>query len=70
MSAGSVKTVGTELECTQCGNVAPIQRKKGKQREKGHTKHMYCWKCKDTTAHTEVKEDAFLPDWWKEVNEG
>lgn len=70
MSAGSVKTIATQLKCPQCGNIAPIQRKRGKQREKGHTKHMYCYKCKEITGHIEIKDDAFVPEWWKTEDQG
>lgn len=29
---------------------------------------MYCYKCKEVTAHVEVKEEAFYPEWVKELN--
>lgn len=39
-------------------------------REKNHHKHLYCFKCKETTKHIEVKEDVYLPGWLKESNGG
>lgn len=45
----------TELICTDCGMIMPIIRKKCKQKKVGHIKHMYCPKCKDTRAFTEMK---------------
>ena len=66
MGAGArTKTKDTYLECEVCKNIATIRRKRHKMRENNHTKHMYCFKCKETTAHIEKKEDLFLPDWLK-----
>jgi hypothetical protein len=70
MASGSkTRTTQTFLKCDCCGNVNPIFRKKSKQRDKGHLKHMYCYKCKEIKAHLEVKEDAFLPEWLKSDNQ-
>ncbi len=67
MASGSrTKTASTYLECTECGNTTQIHRKKSRLKEKDHIKHMYCFKCINTTAHREVKEDAFVPKWLKE----
>ena len=59
-------TKTTYLECDECGNVVTIHRKKHKMREKDHVKHMYCFKCKDRTAHIETKDDLFLPEWLRD----
>lgn len=42
-----------ELFCTQCGSVFPIPRRKARLRENNHIKHIWCYKCKRVTAHTE-----------------
>lgn len=61
------KTTATQLKCTECGNIQTIHRRRGKQKKKNHVKHMYCYSedCKETTAHLEVKDDPFLPEWLK-----
>jgi hypothetical protein len=69
MASGSkTRTATTHLECDCCKNLVTIQRKKSKQKDKGHIKHMYCYKCKETTAHIEVKEDIFLPTWLRSTD--
>lgn len=60
------KFAATQLQCPECDNIQTIQRRQSKMREKNHIKHMYCWKCKETTGHIEVKEDIFLPEWLRE----
>lgn len=72
MASGSkTRTAETYLKCTteDCGNVVQIHRKRSKMREKNHVKHMYCFKCKETTAHVEEKEDLFLPEWLRKQQE-
>lgn len=67
MASGSkTRTAQTFLQCNCCGNVNPIYRKRSKMKENNHVKHMYCYKCKETTAHIEVKETVFLPEWLRE----
>ena len=39
----------SRLRCTGCDNVYEIPRPTGKKRERGHVKHMFCWRCGDTT---------------------
>lgn len=64
-------TVTTNLKCSECGFIMPISRRASKQRELGHTKHMYCAGCKQTQAFTELQEiDAnvsFWEDWQNKV---
>jgi predicted RNA-binding Zn-ribbon protein involved in translation (DUF1610 family) len=70
MASGSkTRTLSTNLQCPECGNTLTIHRKRSKMREKNHVKHVYCYKCKEVTGHVEVKEDIFLPEWLKEVEE-
>lgn len=47
--------VDTYLECCECGNILKIWRYYSRQKEVGHIKHMYCYKCKETTPHKELK---------------
>lgn len=43
--------------CTKCGREGiPIFRKKGKLREPGHLKKLYCMYCKEEVNHAEVRE--------------
>ena len=46
----------SDMYCTQCGkrNI-PIPRSKGKERECGHLKQMYCIYCKKKTNMVEVR---------------
>lgn len=44
----------TTLVCEECGDYFPIVRKTGRQREKGHIKHLYCVRCRKETAHFEI----------------
>lgn len=47
----------SEFYCTFCGNKGiPIQRAKGRGREAGHLKKLYCLTCKRETNHVECKE--------------
>lgn len=47
-------TIST-LVCTQCGAKMYVPRGMGQQRGKMHKKHMYCFNCKEITAHLEVR---------------
>lgn len=47
----------TNLKCEECGNVFNIPRKRGELRDKGHTKHVWCFKCKKQTAHHDFIND-------------
>ena len=47
----------SEFYCCKCGTKGiPIARKKGKAREAGHLKKLYCLKCGKETNHAECKE--------------
>jgi len=48
------KTYQTLLRCNDCGNLFPIHRRKGRTRGYGHTKHLYCYRCRQVTAHTDL----------------
>jgi ssDNA-binding Zn-finger/Zn-ribbon topoisomerase 1 len=65
-SSSKIRTSATQLQCENCGNVQTIHRKRSKMKEKNHLKHLYCFRCKETTKHLEVKEDAYLPDWLRD----
>lgn len=70
MTVGSkTRTAQTFLQCSCCGNINPIFRKRSKMKVKNHIKHMYCPVCKDVRAHIEVKEDIFIPKWISEWQE-
>ena len=46
-----------EFYCSQCGNRGiPVVRQKGKEREAGHLKKLFCLKCGKETNHIECKE--------------
>lgn len=44
------------LTCPVCGNKTPISRCKGRRREYGHIKDMYCWYCKEERKFVEHAE--------------
>lgn len=70
MASGSrTRTAKTYLECPECKNIQTIHRKKGKMKEKHHTKHMWCPYCQEVTGHIEVKDEAFFPAWIQEWHE-
>lgn len=41
--------------CQVCGAKSPATKTKGRT-VSGHTKHMYCFACQDTTEHIQVDE--------------
>lgn len=47
----------TNLKCEECDNVFNIPRKNGDKRGKGHVKHVWCFICKETTAHRDFIND-------------
>ena len=54
--AFSVKEMSrSELYCENCNEKFIIFRKRGNLRGNGHIKHVWCYRCKDVTAHTEVQ---------------
>ena len=45
-----------EFYCTQCGKKGiPVIRRKGKEREAGHLKKLYCLNCGKETNHVECR---------------
>lgn len=44
------------LRCQNCGNETMIWRRKGRLKEPNHVKHLWCFKCRDRTAHVEVRD--------------
>jgi len=47
----------TNLKCTCCDNIIQIPRGVGEKRNKGHVKHLWCYKCKEETAHRDFIND-------------
>jgi hypothetical protein len=41
------------LVCNACGTRTTIQRHRARKRPVGHTKTMWCWRCKGIRQHTE-----------------
>ena len=48
--------IQTQLLCPHCGMISPIWRKGGKQKEMGHLKKLYCYRCQTTHNHIELKD--------------
>ena len=56
-----IKTVKTDLICSECGYIFPIFRKANKQKKELHIKDLYCPLCKKDTKHLEMKNgDIYL----------
>lgn len=49
------KTIISHLKCTKCHNEISIPRKRGKLRQNGHIKHMYCPFCQEETPFEESR---------------
>lgn len=46
----------SDFYCTCCGNKGiPIMRRKGKEREAGHLKKLFCLTCQKETNHVEIR---------------
>ena len=45
----------SDFICPKCNHKQSLPRKKGKQREKGHIKNIYCPFCKEKTQHVEIR---------------
>lgn len=46
----------SEFYCTKCGQKGlPVWRKKGKMREAGHLKKLFCFNCNEEVNHVEIK---------------
>lgn len=52
------KTIPKKLQCKKCNNVQEIRRIIGRNRETGHIKNIYCFKCMRKTAHIELSQWA------------
>lgn len=50
----------SDMYCTECGLHMTVPRSKGKQREIGHIKHMYCIRCGEEKPFKEVREKDFI----------
>lgn len=48
-------TTETRLFCPRCRTIHSIYRKTAKQKKFGHYKNFYCYKCKHTHNHIELK---------------
>lgn len=46
------------FRCEVCGNVSTAP-KAVHLTGAGHTKHMYCWKCRETTEHKQIQEGCY-----------
>ena len=44
--------------CVRCREPFILYRKVGRQKEPGHLKKIYCFKCNEDTKHAEIKEGA------------
>lgn len=51
------KMITTNLKCEECSNIFNIPRKHGEKRDRGHIKHIWCYKCKKETAHKDFNND-------------
>lgn len=56
---GKRNVVMSKFYCVLCGNKGlPVWRKTGNEREAGHLKKLYCFKCGKETNHAECKENT------------
>lgn len=63
----------SDFYCTVCGNKGlPVVRTKGKEREPGHLKKLFCLHCQKECNMIEIKPRGkyTLDDFWKEYNYG
>ena len=63
----------SQFFCTQCGNEGlPLMRPKGKIREAGHLKKLYCVHCKQEVNHVEIRDggDYTKEDFMREYSLG
>lgn len=52
-------TTETMLYCPRCRAIHVIHRKTSKQKKAGHYKNYYCFKCKSTHNHIELRDLIF-----------
>lgn len=61
----------SDMYCVRCGNRGiDIPRRKGKARESGHLKKIYCLNCKDETNHVEIIGSYSYEDFIEEFKLG
>ena len=61
--------VPTRLYCPKCGTIHSIYRKESKQKKVGHYKNFYCFKCKETHNHIELKDNDYTLEELEEMVE-
>ncbi len=54
------KTYLTELVCLNCGNIDVIERLKSHNKNVGHIKDLWCYKCKLITKHYEIIDKSLF----------
>lgn len=42
------------FRCCECGTEITAPKRANKQTPRGHIKHMWCYKCKEVTAHEQI----------------
>jgi len=52
-------TVSAALQCSECDFLFVIRKVRGKQKQSGHIKHMYCMKCCIVQPFVELKEQEY-----------
>ena len=53
-------TTCTEIMCSNCGSITPIQRKSTKLKKLYHLKELYCYYCGTTVNQIEVRNSDIL----------
>lgn len=61
---GRQSVTQTTLQCPECLNKVQICRKAGKQRKRGHIKHMWCAHCQKVVGFSEIKDFDFDENGW------
>lgn len=61
--------VPSKLICPDCGAIFVIQRRMGEQRKLGHTKHLYCFICKETRGFLEIQDRDESIIFWEEYHQ-
>ena len=63
-----VLTVQSNLMCFDCGSIFTVHRKKRRQREAAHIKHLWCFKCQKETQHVEIGNTSLKNLAYKDAN--
>jgi len=50
------RTVQSNFKCLECGAIIPLTRLRTRAKKDGHIKNIWCYKCKKTTKHKEIRE--------------